>query len=81
MKERFRALGVLDRVRFSGERQDIPRLLKGADLFLFPSLWEGLPGALLEACAAGTPVLASDIAANREVAEVFPGIRLLGLEG
>lgn len=80
MEERFSARGVLGQVCFAGERRDVPRLLKGSDLFVFPSLWEGLPGALLEACAAGTPALASDIAANRELGGTFPGIRLLGLE-
>jgi glycosyltransferase involved in cell wall biosynthesis len=44
-----------------GNRRDIPDLLGSADLFLFPSLTEGQPNALIEAMLAGLPVLASDI--------------------
>jgi glycosyltransferase involved in cell wall biosynthesis len=79
MIERLRAVGVMDRIRFAGERNDVPRLMKSADLFLFPSLWEGLPGAVLEACAAGTPVLASRIPGTRELADVFPLVDILPL--
>jgi glycosyltransferase involved in cell wall biosynthesis len=53
--------GIHHRVLFAGLRDDIPRLLKGAvDVFLFPSLWEGLPLALLEAQAAGLPCVISN---------------------
>ncbi len=79
MVDRLSQSGVLDRVRFAGERNDVPHILMGSDLFLFPSLWEGLPGAVLEACAAGTPVLASDIPGVRELARVFPRIQTLDL--
>lgn len=57
---------------FAGVRKDVPRLLLASDLFLFPSLWEGLPGALLEALAAGLPVVTSDIAPMQEIARHFP---------
>lgn len=60
----------------TGRRTDVPRLLRAADLFLFPSLWEGLPGALLEALAAGLPAVASDIPPIREVAQHFPAEQL-----
>lgn len=55
------------RVRLLGYRQDVPELLAAADLFVFPSLWEGLGGALIEAMALGLPVVGSDIPAVREV--------------
>lgn len=56
----------------AGLRNDVPRLLLASDAFLFPSLSEGLGGALLEAMAAGLPAVASDIPSIREIAEHFP---------
>lgn len=56
-------------VRFLGHRDDIPEILAAADVFVFPSLFEGLPGAVIEAMALGLPVVASDIAPVREVVE------------
>ena len=62
--ERFRAkarsLGVEDAVLFAGVRTDVPRMLQAMDVFAFPSLYEGLPVALLEAQAAGLPCVVSD---------------------
>ncbi|MGH7508104.1 MAG: glycosyltransferase family 4 protein [Gemmatimonadales bacterium] len=58
-----------DRVRFLGHRDDVPELLAAADLFVFPSLYEGLGCSVLEAMALGLPVVASDIPALREVVE------------
>jgi glycosyltransferase involved in cell wall biosynthesis len=56
-------------VRFLGHRDDVPDLLAAADVFAFPSLFEGLGCALLEAMALGLPIVASDIPAIREVVE------------
>ena len=47
-------------VRILGSREDVPVLLQGADVFCFPSIYEGLPGAVLEAQAAGLPCIVSD---------------------
>jgi glycosyltransferase involved in cell wall biosynthesis len=58
---RAERLGLRHRVHFTGFRQDIPALLAAADLFVFPSLTEGMPNALLEAMAAGLPVVACDV--------------------
>lgn len=55
-------------VKCIGHRNDIPRLLAASDVFVFPSRFEGLPGALIEAEAAGLPIVCSDIPNNREVA-------------
>lgn len=69
--ERFRTQsGLEERVHFLGYREDVPDLLAAADLFVFPSLWEGLGGALLEAMALALPIVASDVDAIREVVEV-----------
>ena len=50
-----------ERVRFLGERRDVGRLLSAADLVVLPSDREGLPMAVLEALAAGVPVVASAV--------------------
>ena len=50
---------VTDRVHLLGRRSDVPRLLAAADLFLFPTRMEGHPFALVEAMAAGVPVVSS----------------------
>lgn len=55
-----RALGIYDKVIFSGVRSDIPELLAAMDVFVFPSLYEGLPVTLAEAQAAGLPCVISD---------------------
>ncbi len=65
------------RVRFLGYREDVPDLLCAADVFAFPSLFEGLGGAMIEAMAMGVPVVASDIAPLREVSEGGSGALLV----
>lgn len=62
-----RKLGIEGRITFLGTRADIPDLLAGSDIFIAPSRSEGLPVAVLEAMAAGRPVVASDVGGNREV--------------
>jgi L-malate glycosyltransferase len=64
-----RELGVSDRIRLLGARQDVPSLLACADLFALPSLSEGLSVCLLEAMAAGVPIVATNIGGNDEVLE------------
>jgi len=54
---------------FLGHRTDIPALLKMADIFVFPSRFEGLPGALIEAEAAGLPIICSHLPMMLEVVE------------
>jgi glycosyltransferase involved in cell wall biosynthesis len=67
-------LGTADRVHLLGKRRDIPDLLEAGDVFVFPSLWEGLPIALVEALEMKLPVVASDIAPNREVVQDDAGV-------
>ena len=62
-----KSLGLLDTLQFMGERKDAVRLLSTFDVFVLPSLWEGLPYALIEAGALGLAVVASDIDGNREI--------------
>jgi glycosyltransferase involved in cell wall biosynthesis len=54
-------LGVSRRIHLLGLRSDIPAVLAAADVFVLPSLSEGLPLALLEAMFAGRPIVASDV--------------------
>lgn len=61
LEEQARRIGVADRVHFLGVRMDIPDLLGAFDLYALPSRWEGLPMAVLEAMAAGLPVVASAV--------------------
>lgn len=64
-----RQLGMQDGVVFTGPRQDIPRLLNAFDLFALPSRTEGLSIALLEACAAGLPLIATRVGGNDEIVQ------------
>ena len=61
LKEFTRSLGISDHVRFLGARSDVPRLLSAADVFINSSHWEGLSIAMLEAMAAGLPVVATSV--------------------
>ncbi|MGB9618801.1 MAG: glycosyltransferase family 4 protein [Armatimonadota bacterium] len=54
-------LGVEDRVRFMGSRNDVPEILAECDVFALISRWEGLPYTVLEAMRAGLPVVASNV--------------------
>ncbi|MBR6632981.1 MAG: glycosyltransferase [Clostridia bacterium] len=60
IEEKVKALSLEDNVSFLGNRLDISNLLSAFDVFLFPSLWEGLPLTLIEAQAAGLPCFVSD---------------------
>lgn len=63
---------VDQRVHFLGQRDDVPRLLAHCDLLWLASAYEGLPNVVLEAMAAGIPVVATDIPGTREL--VLPRI-------
>jgi len=77
---RARQLGIHERVVLTGFRSDIPQLMQGAmDVFLFPSLYEGLPLVLIEALAAGLPCIVSD-AVTKEVDIVPELITRLSLD-
>ncbi len=80
LRSRVTELGIAERVRFCGMRKDVPRLLKASDVMVFPSRWEGLPGVVLEACAAGVPVVASNLQTIREIADRLPGIEVVSLD-
>jgi glycosyltransferase involved in cell wall biosynthesis len=66
LEEQAGQLQIADRVRFLGNRQDIPALMACCDLFVLPSLYEGLPLSVLEAMAAGRPVVATAVSGTPE---------------
>jgi sugar transferase (PEP-CTERM/EpsH1 system associated) len=56
-----------DRVCFAGSREDVAELLKVMDIFVLPSLMEGMSNTLLEAMATGLPVIATEVGGNSEI--------------
>ncbi len=67
LKAQVHRLGVEAKVFFLGLRQDIPRILAMLDVFVLPSLSEGLSMAILEAMIAGKPVVATQVGGNPEL--------------
>ncbi len=66
LEARARKLKIDGRVQFLGYRRDVELLLSASDLFVLPSLWEGMSNAILEAMAAGKPVIATAVDGNVE---------------
>jgi len=71
--QRMEVINLLERERLEelawipGERNDIPEILRGCDLFVLPSLGEGISNTILEAMASGLPVVATNVGGNAEV--------------
>lgn len=66
IEEKARNLGVIDSVKFTGNRSDVNELLLAMDIFVFPSFFEGIPISVIEAQCVGLPIIASDVI-NRDV--------------
>lgn len=69
IKDKIDNYGLQESIKMLGHRSDVAKILAASDIFVFPSRFEGLPGALIEAEAAGLPILCSDIPNNREVVQ------------
>jgi glycosyltransferase involved in cell wall biosynthesis len=59
LQQDARTQGLEQRVHFAGWQPDVPAILAAADLLVLPSLWEGMPNAVLEAMASGKPLVAT----------------------
>ena len=70
MRAHARELGIADVVRFTGSRDDIPDIMASLDVLVVPSLNEGFGRVIIEAGAAGVPVVGADAAAIPEVIDV-----------
>jgi len=67
LESRAKELGIKDQLIFTGFRSDIPKLLRVVDVFILPSLFEGLPLVAIEASAMGKPVIATAVDGTPEV--------------
>lgn len=67
IRQKVHRLNLDDYVIFAGARNDVPNILQAMDVFLFPSLYEGLPITLIEAQAAGLQCIISDTISNQTV--------------
>jgi glycosyltransferase involved in cell wall biosynthesis len=69
IEQKIQETGFDQRVHLLGKRTDIPDLQAAADIFVLPSLWEGLPLAILEGMFGGNPIIASNISGIPEAVE------------
>ncbi len=69
LERKTKEMGMEAQVRFLGRRDDVPALLQAADMSVLPSFKEGFSNAVLEAMAAGLPVVATDVGGNAEAIE------------
>ena len=67
LRSQAASLGLEDRVIMPGERRDVPELMSAMDVFVLPSLIEGLPNTVLEAMCAGLPVVATSVGGTPDV--------------
>lgn len=78
IRRRAARLGLADRVMFLGNRGDVNELMQAMDVFLLPSLWEGLPLTGIEAQTAGLPVILSDVITDE--VRVTDQVRMVSLK-
>jgi glycosyltransferase involved in cell wall biosynthesis len=69
LEELTRSLGLDHSVRFLGFLKEIPNLLASLDIFVSPSLWEGLSISLMEAMVSARPIISTNILSNAELIE------------
>jgi len=69
LEKEAKSLGIREHVHFLGVRSDVPDILRSSDIFVLPSIYEGLPNVVLEAMASGLPVVASGVGGIPEAVE------------
>jgi glycosyltransferase involved in cell wall biosynthesis len=69
----------LEYVLFLGVQSNVYEYLYNADIMIFPSLWEGLPGSVIEAASVGVPVVANDVPGVIEIAAQLPCVHFLSV--
>lgn len=67
LEDKAKELGIINKINFLGFRHDINELLKIFDVFVLPSITEGISLALLEAMSAGLPIVATNVGGNPEI--------------
>jgi glycosyltransferase involved in cell wall biosynthesis len=67
VRRRAYDLGIEDRVRFLGSRDDVAELMAASDIYVLATNWEGLPRSIIEALRAGLPVVATELAGTPEL--------------
>ncbi len=78
LQEEINARNLMDKVSLKGvvPRDEVFKAIADCDIFVSPSLWEGLPVALMEAMCVGLPCIVSDISSHREVGGATEGVQL-----
>ena len=79
IREKVQKAGLEDQIFFAGKQENVPKYLSAMDVFLFPSLFEGVPFALIEAQANGLPCVMSD-AVSEEAVVFSENVRRLSLQ-
>ena len=67
LEMQVKELQIADFVQFIGYRSDMPAVIQALDVYILPSLWEGLPLALIEAMAMGKPIICTSVGGNPEI--------------
>lgn len=80
LRQLAESTNILSRVHFLGWRGDVPQILRYSSLLVLPSRWEGMPNAVLEAMAAGLPVVATEVEGLSELLGAAAALQLVPLE-
>src|SRR5699024_9438567 len=80
INSKIKHLEIEDKINILGQKSNVYQYLKQTNCMIYPSIREGLPGAILEAMVCGVPVVASDIKPNLELGSFFSNIKCISLQ-